>query len=268
VLIGAHQFSLIAVPQQDFNPTAGPAVNPAFTGGTWNCTLAQKNGFNSPAADVNADASIADSFLGCFNPSAGVALADGASIQLGTVTYNVAGDDVQVTYSLDSVTVGDVGGGTEYLSCLSEAPNPACTGSSAEVGTVVATATPVPTDTPTVPPVTNTPCTGASCPTSTPQDYVTVTPTPGGETPTMPAGETPAGGETPGGPPPPTQPGGTTGGGGVRPITLPDTGAGDGSSMDWSMAGLFALAALAAGGLAGGAYYMAARRATAHRDGR
>jgi hypothetical protein len=47
---------------------------------------------------------------------------------------------------------------------------------------------------------------------------------------------------------------------------LPDTGANAGGGIDWSSFGLVALIALAAGTLAGGTYYYAARRVTGGRE--
>jgi hypothetical protein len=183
---------------------------------------------------------------------------------LAQVTYGGAGPaNLVLTFS----TAGDEAGNALVDQCL----DPATQADACFPSSIVPTSTPQTGTTPTV--TTPTPCpTTAStqtpvCPTPTPQDFVTVTPTETPGTPTVPApGEPPP----PGGEPPPgggQQPGGQQPGGRPGGIRLPDTGAGDGSSIDWGTAWLLGLLAIGAGGVAGGAYLAAARRA-ASRDER
>jgi hypothetical protein len=268
----AFGFTLTA--GEGLTSTALPAENTAVLGsGNFDCTLG-----GPPTQDPES--------LGCFLGigKTGTTVADGASIVLSRITYNIPGD-VGPTFTLTNGELADTATGILITGCLDGINNAnACFDATLSVGGAgVPTSTPTspaaPTDTPTptnTPTATRTPACNANgtatpqgstlppCPTNTPQNFVTVTPTPGGETATVPAGT----GETPAPPPPGGggQPSGNTGGAGGRPITLPDTGSGGGNSIDWSTASLLALIALAAGGVAGGAYVMAARRSS--RDGR
>jgi hypothetical protein len=198
-----------------------------------------------------------ESFLSCFNAvGSGPSIADGASLELGRVTYNVTGTGVE------PLTLRDVGVAddtfTEIMSCNPVTTNPGtCNGATLQIGASAATNTPTNTPTATnTPAPTPTACVGASCPTATSQAFVTVTPTPAPGTPTAPAGATPPPGETPGAPGQPTAPGGTTGGGGGGgTITLPDTGSGgdQGSTLlgpnTLLLAAALGLAAMLSGGM-------------------
>lgn len=269
--IKAFQFTLTAT--GGLASTAAPTANLSVLqagGATFNCTVLP--------ATQNPE------FLGCFlgiGSSPGPAIADGGSVLLGTVTYSIPGD----TGSSLAITNGVLGNNADEQlidDCLDFSVDPAanaCIGADVSVGGVTAntatptntpgaatTNTPTPTRTPVCNPLgTATPVgsTLSPCPTSTPLNYVTITPTPAEGTPTVPAG-----GETPPPPPPPggeqpgggQQPGGQTGAGGGRPIRLPDTGSGDDGAVDWGMASLFALLAVTAGSVAGGAWLVVARR--------
>jgi hypothetical protein len=264
--VGAFNFTLRTVREDIFDPAA--ASNPEFNAGlpavgsSWACSPPPPN------PDQNADPVIADSFISCFEGNGvGTVVAASGSVVLGTVHYNVSGDG-QSDFDFQAVSVGNAAG-DPLVDCGAVAGFAACTGTNVTVG--VAGPSPTPTNTNTPIPATNTPC-DPSCPptaTGTSLAFVTITPTPGGETatPVPPGGEpttAPGGGGEPGGGG--QQPGGGTGAGGGRPITLPDTGANGGGGIDWSGMSLVALIALAAGAVAGGTYYYAARRVTAGRD--
>lgn len=271
VELGAVQFEITA-PQLTFDPPAGADANlnsnPNFSEsgigavGTWSCT--------PPGVDNDTDASstVANSLFPCFE-STGTAttVAAGASVLAATVTYTTLAGQGDLV--LNNADVGDADGFPIILSCTTGIlAADACNDANVTITGVVAdTPTPGPSATPTA-----TPCLTCPTATSTSLAFITVTPTPGGETATaVPGGEQPTtvpGGEQPGGNPPPTggNPGGGAGAGGAGPIRLPDTGDGSGG-VNWSGMSLVMLAALAAGGLAGGTYFYAARRVTARRDG-
>ncbi len=233
----------------DMNSNPNFSESGVGSAGSWACTPPPADNDTNPA-----DPNIADSFLSCFTSTLGPDVLAGDSLLLATVTYNAA--DGASFLTLTNVGIGDFVAGATLVDCSDND----CLGASIGIGVAPPVDTPTPTATATntnTPTATNTPC-QTGCPTSTSLAYVTVTPTPGPETPTAAAG----GGETtvpttaPGGgaTPPPT---GGTGAGG-RPITLPDTGSGGESSMNWAQFALLTLVALAAGGVAGGAYLGAA----------
>jgi hypothetical protein len=224
----------------------------------------------APDDDLNPGSPGEETLLSCFNAlGSGVAIADGASLVLATVTYNVTGTGVE-TLTLQDVSVANALF-VEIHSCNPEITPGTCVNSSVQIGASAATNTPTNTPTSTfTPAATNTPCVGAACPTATPLTFVTVTPTPAPATATPPGGggeptaPPPAGG-TPGAPGAPTVPGGTTGGGGQGPITLPDTGTGSAATGD-APSQLFILAmSVVAVTLLGGA--MARTAAAASRRG-
>jgi hypothetical protein len=277
--VGSFNFA-VTTNQLILNPPVGADANlnanPNFSesgvgsvGTSWSCTPP------APTNDSDASAAVAQSELSCFESTGtGPNVAVGSSIVLATVTYTAASGSADLVIS--NADVGDPFG-TPIVSGVASPDTAGCrdiNGADACIDadvTVSGTAanTPTPTNTPAP---TSTPCTGGGCPptsTSTSLAFVTITPTPGGETATPAPGEptTAPGGETPvapggGG----QQPGGGTGAGGGRPITLPDTGANGGGGIDWSSFGLVGLLALVAGTIAGGTYYYAARRVTAGRD--
>jgi len=259
ILLGDNTGSLsVSAP-----PSPNGAVFPSTPPLSFNCTLVP------PVQDSDPSPTGTNSSLDCFSGSGlPVSIADGETIVLGTVSYTAAAGGA--TFSLAEGLVGDEAGGNVVV-CSDPQQTTftiLCNGALVGYGQVAPADTPTPTSTPTntaTPTATQplpTPC-QTNCPTSTSLAFVTVTPTPG--TPTAVAGsETPAPAPTePGGTTPPgggQQPGGGTGPGGGRPITLPDTGAGDGGGLDWSATALMALAAIAAGLMAGGVYYAAVRR--------
>lgn len=254
--VGAFNFEVTASPITFFSPNAGADAdknaNPNFSEssvgatGTWACTPP------APDNETGATPGVATSFLSCFSFDVGTPIADGASLVLASVTYTTT--DGLATLALEDLSIGDIIG-VEIASCNPVSTTEA-TCPTTEVNIGVSTA-PTATFTPTVtntPTATSTPC-QTDCPptaTRTSLAYDTVTPTPGPETPTAPAGgDTPV----PPGPGEPTAPGGGTGGSGGRPgITLPDTGEGASGGVNWSQTALLSLIALAFGGLAGGAY--------------
>lgn len=249
---------------RDANPDANDAVVEVPT--SWNCTLPP------PSNDQDASPTVAESFISCFGgDGTSPSVATGSSIVLATITYNVPADGFS-DLDFGGLSVGNLNGDA-FENCPSN-----CVGADVTVGAVVDT----PTTTPTAA-ATNTPAPTATacvpgqpgCATATPKTFVTITPTPGGETATpVPGGEqpttVPGGGEQPGGGTPPggSNPGGGAGAGGAGPIRLPDTGNDGDGGLNWSSFSLIALAALAAGSVAGGTYYYAARRITSGDRGR
>ena len=265
--LGAFDFTLRSEDDTVLTASAGGApatdANPDFNdaalnqnGAAWSCTPPSPDN-DDQGDDLATDSPITlsnvgfdASFLSCFNASlTGPVIADGSSVVIATVHYTGVSVGVSAL-NLNRAGVGDVQG-IPVVDCTDD-----CVSASVNIGGAAApTATPTTLDTAT-PTATATSCVGAACPSPTSLAFVTVTPTPGPETPTAVSG----GGETPAAPPPPGggdgggQPGGGTGAGGGRPITLPDTGSGANGGIDWSQATLLALLALAAGGVAGGAY--------------
>lgn len=257
--IGALNFKVQASPGAFFSPNAGADAdknaNPNFTEsgagavGTWACTPP------APDNETGETAGVSTSFLSCFSSDLGTPFADGATIELARVAYTTT--DGLTSLTLKEVSVGDIIG-VELGSCnpinFTEGTCPTSTvnigGATAPTPTNTATATNTPTNTPI-------PCTEecTATPTRTSLAYDTVTPTPGPDTPTVPAG-----GDTPVPPPPgggagtPPPGGGTGGSGGSPGITLPDTGNGATGGTDWMQAAMLSLIALAMGGAAGGAY--------------
>lgn len=254
-LFGDNTGTLSAAAGADANLNGNPNFSDTFFNSGFSCSL------NPPVADDDPSPTATRSFLQCFDDT-GVSVANGQTVTLATVTYTAGAGGA--TFSFGNGIVGD-DSGTSLVNCFETVG--LCNGAFVGFGQVAPSDTPTPTSTPTltatptntsVPP---TPCV-ENCPTSTSLAYVTVTPTPGTPTAaagsetavptaTQPGGTTPPGGQ---------QPGGGTGPGGGRPITLPDTGAGDGGGIDWTTTALMALAATAAGLMAGGVYYAAVRR--------
>jgi hypothetical protein len=185
---------------------------------------------------------------------------DGTPFILASIAYNTSNGQGDIEFG--SSGVGDTAG-TPLTDCVNFGE---CLGANVTIGGAVDTPTPTSTPTPVTP--TATPCTPGQpgCATATSQAFVTITPTPGGETATpVPGGGEPTTAPPGGGSTPPTgggAPGGGAAPGGAGPIRLPDTGDGSGG-FSWSGMSLIGLAALAAGALAGGTYYYAARRVTA-----
>lgn len=256
-LEGSSTGSLVAPEVAAGGVNDNPNLNDGALG-AWNCSLPE------PVAD--SDGNPADnhtySTLQCFVFPGNVALGSGASIVVASVNYTAGAGGAQ--FAITNGVVGD-----EEGSYLVECPGGTglCTDALVGFGQLAPADTPTPTNTATATPTrTNTPTATATCatncPTSTSLAFVTVTPTPG--TPTAAAGsETPAPQPTePGGTTPPggQQPGGGTGPGSGRPITLPDTGAGADGGIDWTMTVVMAIAAMAAGLMAGGVYFAAVRR--------
>lgn len=258
--IAAFQFKVEASPLAFFNPPAGADndknSNPNFSESgvgngnpSFNCSLVP------PDNDTGETAGVATSSLTCFATSA-TAIADGATVELATILYNTT--DGLATLTIRDVQVGNLDG-VELGSCnplnVFEATCPTTEVNIGASTAPTATFTPTVTSTPTP---TATPCQQDCPPTATPTSlaFDTVTPTPGPETPTVPAGETPGVPPTTGpGGGEPTAPGGGTGGSGGRPgITLPDTGEGANAGVNWSQAVLLSVIAMTLGGLAGGAY--------------
>jgi hypothetical protein len=251
--VDAFNFNVRTVRQDLFDPSAPVANTSVQPGVAWNCTLPP------PSADANPDPIIAESLLSCSEGTIGnaIPLPAGGSVVLATVTY--AASDGSADFELGGVSIGS-DDGNEIVGCTGFSGADECLDTNITVGVAGDTPTPTATATPVTP--TATPCV-TNCPTPTPKTFVTITPTPGGETATP----VPGGGEPTAPPPPPPppggggqQPGGGAGAGGQNPIRLPDTGANDGGGMDWMSFSLVALIALAAGGVAGGTYYYAARR--------
>jgi hypothetical protein len=256
--IGALAFQLTT--DANFASTAAPTLNPSLEGGGTD--------FNCELLPATQNPETLNCFLG-IGSGPGPTVANGASVVLSRFTYNIAGGDVGTPLDLEFGTIGNNATETLIDQCLDTATSAnACFDAAISVGggavnTPTNTAVPATATNTNTPGPTATPC-EPNCPTGTPRNFVTVvfTPTPG--TPTPGTGETPP---PPPPPPPPgeqpgggQQPGGQTGAGGGRPIRLPDTGAGDDGSVDWSMASLFALLAVAAGSVAGGAWLVVARR--------
>jgi hypothetical protein len=264
-------------------PLPGFACNPDFNdsidGGSfvWSCSPP------APVPDADPSAAVANSNIHCISAGSTQTIGAGADLLLATIHYTVGGDGVvnlafDNTFSSPGASAFDNSGAFNELgSCLPVANFEAnCFGVTVQIGASAATNTPIPTATDTPVPATATAtCVGAACPTATSEAFVTVTPTPGGETATpapgttAPAGgETPAapGGEQPGGAPGGEQPGGGTGAGGSRPIRLPDTGASPTDDTGSLWLGL--LATVGAGALAGGLYFGVAVAADRRRGGK
>lgn len=265
--VAAFAFGIVGDNTGTLSVTAVPDFNEANAApATFDCTLIAPVQDSDPSA--TGTASSLDCFVAIGSPAASTPIANGQSIVFATVSYNAAAGGA--TFTLDRGTVGSEAG-QNLIDCADPGQTDPfvslCTGALVGFGQAAPVDTPTPTATATatatatntsVPP---TPC-ASNCPTSTSLAFVTVTPTPGTPTAaagsetavptaTQPGGTTPPGGQ---------QPGGGTGPGGGRPITLPDTGAGDGGGFDWTATSLMALAAIAAGLMAGGVYYAAVRR--------
>jgi hypothetical protein len=276
--------------KDDNQPVIAPTA-PACPPPGWDCnpdfnqSLDGGVGFFScspaPVADADASGTLANSSIHCATGTPAQTLVDGGSLLLATVHYTVGGDGVaNVTFDNTFSANGAYATDNAFAELGSCAPivsiEANCFGVTVQVGASAATNTPIPTATDTPVPATATAtCVGAACPTATSEAFVTVTPTPGGETATpapgttAPAGgETPAapGGEQPGAAPGGEQPGGGTGAGGSRPIRLPDTGTSPTDDTGSLWLGL--LATVGAGALAGGLYFGVAVAADRRRGGK
>ncbi|HET6615967.1 MAG TPA: hypothetical protein VFH62_08775, partial [Dehalococcoidia bacterium] len=143
--LGAFNFTVAAGPQQIADPPVGADANfnsnpdfneSAISVGTWSCTPP------APDNDADADPSVAQSLLSCFNADAvGPLIAAGSTLKLATITYTTS--DGPAGLAIDVADVGDVDG-NPVLSCFG--PNAACIGAGFSVGSAE-TLTPTPTET-------------------------------------------------------------------------------------------------------------------------